>query len=196
MVLASPLQAFPYTMWGAWVWKQSFTLVALTWRKRRTWKRVHLLRCNNMSSTSQGLCLEDSGHERTSLEQVAAIAVADEGLGEGYAAAAATTQMESEQGDSSIQLDGELWGSLPEDLQDRILAWLPFTAFARASTVCKRYLTVKNFVIVAFLSSSQACVAVPNLVIVVLNRWQIVSPLPLSCLNKIFQIVLIARHDW
>ncbi|XP_073393453.1 F-box/kelch-repeat protein At5g15710 isoform X1 [Physcomitrium patens] len=57
-------------------------------------------------------------------------------------AAAGTTQMEAEQGDSATQLDGGLWGSLPEDLQDRILAWLPFPAFARACTVCKRWNSV------------------------------------------------------
>ncbi|KAL3697572.1 hypothetical protein R1sor_011648 [Riccia sorocarpa] len=39
-------------------------------------------------------------------------------------------------------MDESLWGTLPEDLQDRILAWLPFAAFARACTVCRRWNSV------------------------------------------------------
>lgn len=95
-----------------------------------------------MSSTSQELYLEGSSHRRTSIgdSQAAAGLVSEDGKGEEEdGAAAGTTQMEAEQGDSATQLDGGLWGSLPEDLQDRILAWLPFPAFARACTVCKRY---------------------------------------------------------
>nr|PNR45301.1 hypothetical protein PHYPA_015072 [Physcomitrium patens] len=98
-----------------------------------------------MSSTSQELYLEGSSHRRTSIgdSQAAAGLVSEDGKGEEEdGAAAGTTQMEAEQGDSATQLDGGLWGSLPEDLQDRILAWLPFPAFARACTVCKRWNSV------------------------------------------------------
>jgi len=92
-----------------------------------------------MSSTSQGLYLEGSSHVRPSIgDSQEAATVLDDGRGDEDSAAAGTTQMDADQGDTT-QLDGELWGSLPEDLQDRILAWLPFPAFARACTVCKRY---------------------------------------------------------
>ncbi|XP_024389333.1 F-box/kelch-repeat protein At5g15710 isoform X2 [Physcomitrium patens] len=82
---------------------------------------------------------ERSGSEQDLLE----VGRGEDGKGEEEdGAAAGTTQMEAEQGDSATQLDGGLWGSLPEDLQDRILAWLPFPAFARACTVCKRWNSV------------------------------------------------------
>lgn len=99
-----------------------------------------------MSSTSQGLYLEGSSHVRASIgdgAQEAAAAVLDDGRGDEDAAAAAA-QMDADLTGGTTQLDGELWGSLPEDLQDRILAWLPFPAFARACTVCKRYNSQKS----------------------------------------------------
>ncbi|CAM6095291.1 unnamed protein product [Calypogeia fissa] len=37
------------------------------------------------------------------------------------------------------EMDPSLWGYLTEDIEDRILSWLPFEAFARMRTVCKRW---------------------------------------------------------
>lgn len=120
-------------------------LVVVTKRKRLgIWKYVQQLRNSSMSSTSQGFYLEGSSHGRASIgDSQAAATVSDDGRGEeDGAVAAGAMQMDADQGDTAQQLDGELWGSLPEDLQDRILAWLPFPAFARACTVCKRWNSV------------------------------------------------------
>lgn len=125
--------------------------VVATKRKRLgIWKYVQQLRNSTMSSTSQGLYLEGSSHGRPSIgDSQAAATVSDDGRGdEDGGAAAGTMQMDADPGDTA-QLDGELWGALPEDLQDRILAWLPFPAFARACTVCKRY-DIQIFLLIFF----------------------------------------------
>lgn len=36
-------------------------------------------------------------------------------------------------------MDARLWGNLPEDVVDRVLAWLPVSSFLRFQTVCKRW---------------------------------------------------------
>jgi hypothetical protein len=97
-----------------------------------------------MSSTSHGVYLEGSGgHGRTSLSsggepQVAPASLSDDKGDDEGAGVAGSTQMETDP-PNVAPMDEALWGTLPEDLQDRILAWLPFPAFARACTVCKRY---------------------------------------------------------
>lgn len=97
-----------------------------------------------MSSTSHGVYLEGSGgHGRTSLSsggepQVAPASLLDDKGDDEGAGVAGSTQMETDP-PNVAPMDEALWGTLPEDLQDRILAWLPFPAFARACTVCKRY---------------------------------------------------------
>jgi hypothetical protein len=97
------------------------------------------------SSTSQSASLEGGGHgQSSSLADTHAAAAhlsmeEKEGEETGGVAIGGTIQTDTE---SSIvtPMDEILWGTLPEDLQDRILAWLPFPAFARACTVCKRSL--------------------------------------------------------
>jgi len=100
-----------------------------------------------MSSTSHGVYLEGSGgHGRTSLSsggepQVAPASLSDDKGDDEGAGVAGSTQMETDP-PNVAPMDEALWGTLPEDLQDRILAWLPFPAFARACTVCKRWNSV------------------------------------------------------
>jgi hypothetical protein len=36
-------------------------------------------------------------------------------------------------------MDGSLWSRLPEDLVDRVLAWLPAASLLRLRTVCRRW---------------------------------------------------------
>lgn len=89
-----------------------------------------------MSSTSQGAFLEGSSHGRGSLgDPQAATTVSDDKGEEEPGTAGAHMDADPP---NVAPMDETLWGTLPEDLQDRILAWLPFPAFARACTVCKR----------------------------------------------------------
>ena len=89
-----------------------------------------------MSSTSQGAYLEGSSHGRGSLGDLQAASTVSDDKGEEEGVTAGT-QMDADP-PNVAPMDEALWGTLPEDLQDRILAWLPFAAFARACTVCKR----------------------------------------------------------
>lgn len=36
-------------------------------------------------------------------------------------------------------MDGSLWSRLPEDLVDRVLAWLPAASLLRLRTVCRKW---------------------------------------------------------
>lgn len=40
------------------------------------------------------------------------------------------------------EMSSQLWGSLPEELLDRVLAWLPLHSLFRARTVCKRWTSI------------------------------------------------------
>lgn len=42
--------------------------------------------------------------------------------------------------DSGPEMDETIWQSLPEDVEDKVLAWLPVTSCARFKSVCKRWL--------------------------------------------------------
>jgi hypothetical protein len=96
------------------------------------------------SSTSQSASLEGGGHGQSSslvdTHAAAAHLSMEEKEGEetGGVAIGGTLQTDTESSNVT-PMDEILWGTLPEDLQDRILAWLPFPAFARACTVCKRW---------------------------------------------------------
>lgn len=39
----------------------------------------------------------------------------------------------------SPDMDGSLWSCLPEDLVDRVLAWLPAASLLRLRTVCRKW---------------------------------------------------------
>lgn len=42
--------------------------------------------------------------------------------------------------DSGPEMDETIWQSLPEDVEDKVLAWLPVTSCTRFKSVCKRWL--------------------------------------------------------
>ena len=157
-------------------------MVVATKRKRLgIWKYVQQLRNSAMSSTSQGLYLEGSSHGRTSVGDSQATATAsDDGRGdEDGVTAAGAMLMDADLGDTA-QLDGELWGSLPEDLQDRILAWLPFPAFARACTVCKRYDSL-NFSLGSFFLSQFFLGLLPTRILLFACSSSIMSVVVQTC---------------
>jgi hypothetical protein len=96
------------------------------------------------SSTSQSASLEGGGHGQSSsladTHAAAAHLSMEEKEGEETGVAIGGTIQTDTESSNVTPMDEILWGTLPEDLQDRILAWLPFPAFARACTVCKRSL--------------------------------------------------------
>ena len=47
--------------------------------------------------------------------------------------------------DSGPDMDETIWQSLPEDIEDKVLAWLPVTSCARFKSVCKRWLNLMDF---------------------------------------------------
>lgn len=46
--------------------------------------------------------------------------------------------------DSGPEMDETIWQSLPEDVEDKVLAWLPVTSCARFKSVCKRWLSLMS----------------------------------------------------